>query len=103
MTVLLVALQHIFPHVEMSNRKKQIRVVGGMSTPRADWLTAYHISRHVASTFKRSTTATTHCDLNQIYQHRRGIISTMILHINPVRHPYSDYRDVNIATPISCE
>jgi hypothetical protein len=25
--------------------------------------TAYHISRHVVSTFKRLTTATTHCDL----------------------------------------
>jgi hypothetical protein len=66
-------------------------------------LTAYHISRHVASTFKRLTTATTHCDLNQIHQHRRGIISIKILHVNPVRHPYSDYRNVNIATPISRE
>jgi hypothetical protein len=62
--------------------------------------TAYHISRHVASTFKRLTTATTHCDLSQIHQHRRGIISTMILHINPVRHPYSDYRNVNTTIPI---
>jgi hypothetical protein len=62
--------------------------------------TAYHISRHVASTFKRLTTATTHCDLSQIYQHRQGIISTVILHINPVRHPYSDYRNVNITIPI---
>jgi hypothetical protein len=66
-------------------------------------LTAYHISRHVASTFKRLTTATTHCDLNQIHQHRRGIIFTMIHHINPVRHPYSDYRNVKIAIPISRE
>jgi hypothetical protein len=64
-------------------------------------LTAYHISRHVASTLKRLTTATTHCDLNQIHQHRRGII--LIHHINPIRHPYSDYRNVNIATPISRE
>jgi hypothetical protein len=38
MIVLLVALQHIFPHVEASNRKNQIRVVGGMSTCRDDWL-----------------------------------------------------------------
>jgi hypothetical protein len=38
MTVLLVALQHVFPHVEASNRINQIRVVGGMSTCRADWL-----------------------------------------------------------------
>jgi len=27
-------------------------------------LTDYHISRHVASTFKRLTTTTTHCGLN---------------------------------------
>jgi hypothetical protein len=38
MTVLLVALQHVFPHVEASNRKNQILVVGGMTTSRADWL-----------------------------------------------------------------
>jgi hypothetical protein len=31
-------LQHVFLHVESSNQKKQIRVVGCMSTPRADWL-----------------------------------------------------------------
>jgi hypothetical protein len=61
-------------------------------------LTAYHISQHVASTFNRLTTATTHCDLNQIHQHRRGII--LVHHINPVRHPYSDYRNVNIAIHI---
>jgi hypothetical protein len=63
-------------------------------------LTAYYISRHVASTFKRLTTTTTHYDLSQIHQHRRGIISTMILHIDPVRHPYSDYRNVNTIIPI---
>jgi hypothetical protein len=55
-------------------------------------LTAYQISRHVASSFKRLTTATTHCDLSQIHQHRQCIISTLILHINPVCHPYSYYR-----------
>jgi hypothetical protein len=63
-------------------------------------LTAYHISRHVASTFKRLTTATTHCVLSQIHQHRRGIIATMILPIDPVHHPYSDYRNVNTTIPI---
>jgi hypothetical protein len=36
--VLLVAQQHVFLHVEPSNQKNQIHVVGGMSTPRADWL-----------------------------------------------------------------
>jgi hypothetical protein len=33
-----IALQHVFPHVEASNRKNQIWVVGVMSTPQADWL-----------------------------------------------------------------
>jgi hypothetical protein len=63
-------------------------------------LTAYNISRHVASTFKRLTTATTQCNLSQIHQHIRGIIATMILHIDPVHHPYSDYRNVNTTIPI---
>jgi hypothetical protein len=36
--VLLVAQQHVFLHVEPSNQKNQIHVVGGMFTPRADWL-----------------------------------------------------------------
>jgi hypothetical protein len=39
-------------------------------------LTAYHISRHVASTFKRLATATTQCDLINFYQHRRGNLSS---------------------------
>jgi hypothetical protein len=39
-------------------------------------LTAYHISWHVASTFKHLTTATTHCDLNNFYQHRWGNLSS---------------------------
>jgi hypothetical protein len=64
-------------------------------------LTAYHISRHVASTFKRLTTATAHCDLNQNHQLRRGIISILILHIKPICHPYSDYRNISITIPIS--
>jgi hypothetical protein len=57
-------------------------------------LTAYHISRHVASTFKRLTATTTHYDLNQIHQHRRGILSVQDATYNPVRHPYSDCRIV---------
>jgi hypothetical protein len=51
-------------------RKTKLRVVGGMSTCRADRLLGlplYHISRHVASTFKRLATTTTHCDLNNFY------------------------------------
>jgi hypothetical protein len=95
-------LRNVLPHVGACAKKqitsggRYVHSLGRLVTR----LTAYHISRHVASTFKRLTTATTHYDLSQIHQHRRGIISTMILHINPVRHPYSDCRDVNIATPI---
>jgi hypothetical protein len=43
-------------------RKTKLWVVGGMSTPRADWLLGlplYHILRYVASTFKRIATTTT--------------------------------------------
>jgi hypothetical protein len=56
-------------------QKTKLRVVGGMSTPRADRLLGLpltHNSRHVASTFKHLTTATTHCDLINFYQHRQG-------------------------------
>jgi hypothetical protein len=35
-------------------------------------LPLYHISRRVASTFKRLATTTTHCDLINFYQHKRG-------------------------------
>jgi hypothetical protein len=35
-------------------------------------LTAYHISRHVVSTFKRLATATTHCDLIKISSTQTG-------------------------------
>jgi hypothetical protein len=99
-------LQHVFLHVESSNQKKQIQVVGGMSTPPADWLLGLPLtqnSRHVVSTFKRLTPITTHCDLIKIQQHRRGIISAMIPHILPVRHPYSDCKNINITTPIVAE
>jgi hypothetical protein len=59
-------------------------------------LTAFHISRHVASTFKRLATATTHCDLINFYQHRQGNLSSHDTAHDPVHHPYSDYRIVNI-------
>jgi hypothetical protein len=37
-------------------------------------LTAYHISRYVASTFKRLTTATTHCDLIKFSSAQTGFL-----------------------------
>jgi hypothetical protein len=59
-------------------------------------LTAFHISRHVASTFKRLTTATTYCDLINFYQHRRGNLPSHDTAHDPIHHPYSDCRVVNI-------
>jgi hypothetical protein len=64
-------------------------------------LIAYHISRHVASTFKRLTTTTTHCDLIKFALTQTGfLLRSWIINHNPVRHPYSGCRNVNIATPI---
>jgi hypothetical protein len=59
-------------------------------------LTAFHISWHVASTFKRLTTTTTHCDLINFYQHKRDKLPSHDTAHDPVHHPYSDYRIVNI-------
>jgi hypothetical protein len=73
-------LQHVFPHIESSNQKNQIHVVGGMSTPRADWLLGLpltHNSRHVVSTFKRLTPITTHCDLIKILTTHMGYHSLL--------------------------
>jgi hypothetical protein len=58
-------------------------------------LPLYHISRHVASTFKRLATTTTHCDLNHFQQDRQGKPSGHDTAHDPVHHPYSDCRIVN--------
>jgi hypothetical protein len=57
-------------------------------------LPLYHISQYVASTFKRLVTTTTHCDLNNFYQHRQGKLPSQAH--DPVNHPYSDCKIVNI-------
>jgi hypothetical protein len=59
-------------------------------------LTAFHISWHVASTFKRLATTTTHCDLINFYQHRRGNLPSHDTAHDPIHHPYSDCGIVNI-------
>jgi hypothetical protein len=59
-------------------------------------LPRYHIARHVASTFKRLATTTTHCDLINFYQHRRGNLRSHDIAHDPIHHPYSDCRIVNI-------
>jgi hypothetical protein len=70
-----------------------------MSTCRADRLLGlplYHISRHVASTFKCLATTTTHCDLNNFDQNRQGKPPGHDTAHNPVHYPYSDWRIVNM-------
>jgi hypothetical protein len=59
-------------------------------------LPLYHISRHVASTFKHLATTITDCDLIDIYQHRRGNLPSYDTVHDPVHHPYSDCRIVSI-------
>ena len=65
------ACTRMWPHEKQ--RSKRVRE---KSTPRADQvlkLTDYHISRHVVSTFKRLTTTTTYCSLNNFSLNIRGI------------------------------
>jgi hypothetical protein len=59
-------------------------------------LLLYHISRYVASIFKCLATTTTHCDLINFYQYRRGNLLSHDTAHDPVHHPYSDCRKVNI-------
>jgi hypothetical protein len=58
-------------------------------------LTAYHISRHVASTFKCLATTTTHFDLNHFQQNRQGLPPGHDTAHDPVHHPYSGCKIVN--------
>jgi hypothetical protein len=70
-----------------------------MSTCRADRLLGlplYHISRHVAITFKCLATTTTYCDLNNFYQNRQGKLPGYGTAHDPVHYPYSDCRIVNM-------
>jgi hypothetical protein len=103
MTVLLSAVQNVFPHVGACVKNQNTSGGGyvhssGRSVTR---LTAYHISRHVASTFKRLTTAAIHCDLIKILNNTDGVFTKIMIHNhNPVYHTYSGCRNVNIATPI---
>jgi hypothetical protein len=99
MTVLLSAVRNVLLHVGASVKKNKLRVVGGYvhsSGRSVTKLTAYHNSRHVASTFKYLTTTTTHCDLINFYPHRRGNLPSHDTAHDPVHHPYSDCRIVNI-------
>jgi hypothetical protein len=98
MTVLLSAARNIFPHIgactknQITSGGRYVHSSGRLVTR----LTAFHISRYVASSFKRLTTATTHCDLIKFYQHRRGNPSCLDIAHDPVHYPYSDCRIINI-------
>jgi hypothetical protein len=59
-------------------------------------LPLYHISRHVASTFKRLATTTTHYDLNNFYRNRQGKPSGHDTAHDLVHYPYSDCKIVNM-------
>jgi hypothetical protein len=59
-------------------------------------LPLYHISRHVASTFKRLATTTTHCDLINFHQNRQGKPPSHDTAHDPVHYPYSDCKMVNM-------
>jgi hypothetical protein len=59
-------------------------------------LPLYHILRHVASTFKRLATTTTHYDLINFYQHRRGKLLGQVIAHDLVHDPYIACRIVNI-------
>jgi hypothetical protein len=59
-------------------------------------LPLYHISWHVASTFKRIATTTTHCNLINFCQHRWGNLSSHDIAHDSIHDPYSDCKIVNI-------
>jgi hypothetical protein len=58
-------------------------------------LPLYHISCHVASTFKCLATTTTHYDLINFYQHRQGKLPRHVTAHDPAHHPYSGCRIVD--------
>jgi hypothetical protein len=59
-------------------------------------LPLYHISQHVASTFKRLATTTTHGELNNFHQNRQGKTPGHEIVHDPIHHPYSDCKIVNM-------
>jgi len=69
----------LHPYVVTKINHTSTKRVNCCSTHRSNQvlkLTDYHISRHVASTFKRLTKCAKHRDLNQFQLHQRGITTT---------------------------
>jgi hypothetical protein len=76
-------MQNVLPHVGACEHKIKVewwrRVhLSGQSGTR---LTAYHISRHVASTFKSLATTTTHFDLKTFIKTDRVKPQVMMQHM----------------------
>jgi hypothetical protein len=96
--VFLSALQNVLPHVGVCEHKikvewwRQVHLPGQSGTR----LTAYHISRHVASTFKSLATTTKHFGLKTFHRNRQGKLPGHDTIHDPVRHPYSGCNNVNI-------
>ena len=69
----------LHPYVATKINPTSTKRVNDRSTHRSNQvlkLTDYHISRHVASTFKSLTKCATHRDLSQFQLFRRGITTT---------------------------
>jgi hypothetical protein len=90
-------MQNVLPHVGACKHKikvewwRQVHLPGHSGTR----LTAYHISQHVASTFKSLATTTTRCDLIHFKRNRQGKPSGHDTTHDPVHYPYSDCRILN--------
>jgi hypothetical protein len=76
-------LQNVLPHVGACKHKikvewwRQVHLPGQSGTR----FTAYHISRHVASTFKNLATTTTHFDLKAFIKTDRVNFQVMTQHM----------------------
>jgi hypothetical protein len=81
--VFLSAMQNVLPHVGACKHKikvewwKRVHLPGHFGTR----LTAYHILRHVASTFKHLATTTTHFDLKTFIKTDRINFQVMTQHM----------------------
>jgi hypothetical protein len=76
-------MQNVLRHVGACKHKikvewwRRVHLPGHSGTR----LTAYHISRYVASTFKRLATTTTHFDLKTFIQNIKGKLQVVLQHM----------------------
>jgi hypothetical protein len=81
--VFLSAMQNVLPHVGACKHKIKVEWWRHVHSPghSGTRLTAYHISRYVASTFKSLATTTTHFDLKAFIKTDRVNFQVMIQHM----------------------